>query len=672
MRTLKVNALCGVKNQMYSQYQYISSDLAIGIKDGFFDINSLFWSNIFSAEHVKNLIILANQRKEFGIDPKISVVLKDPKKFLKVYQKSLVSFESPMYAKELYNAMETLEMVCHLHSKFCSAPFDLTISSGYILETSSAYNMERYCLLPFCNPYLSFIEEKIIPEILSYKPKILILTGRPSISSFTIAKIIKQRIPNIFIISDEYESDYYSLKKIKNLLINNASFFSVYNCVNLNNSRGCIAEIEKWYSKPDQYPIDKIGGLIYSLDGGASICITSDNSNICIASKQIEKITHNISILNIKAFENCHCYWNKCSFCGINSKYQGGTNQEWNVSALISTMIESSKRGVKKIWLLDEAIPVDVLREIAEQIIMSKINIIWHVRMRIEPDLADEVLVQMLFQSGLRHILFGFESASPRILKAMNKNSGNFDYLSISEQIVKMFTLREIRVHFSLILGFPAETDIDREQTERFVRYLLKTYNHFSYNINLFYLDVGSKIYQRWESFGILCLSYPCEPRYFLDNHLNWNDSFSSNKESLLEEKREELMKLQYNWYPQGSLIRPSVFYAFWEHSRYELLKKISITTMRHSFDLNNEIILSNMIVISNLKDDIWMLYNLNNHQYITGGVILRDLSEASGSGVTFSSFISRFDNPYKERIKNMILQLIEKDFFVLYNLEAM
>ena len=606
MRTLKVNALCGVKNQLYSQQQYISSDLSIGIKNGFYDINSLFWSNIFSAEHVNNLIILAKQGNEFEIDPKISVIIKEPQKFYKAYQESLKSLESPVSANVLYNAMETLEMICHLHSKYCSAPFDLSISSGYMLETSSSYNMDMHCLLPFCNPYLAFIEEKIVPEILSYNPEILILTGKPSISSFAIAKTIKQRIPNIFIISDEYESDYYSLKKIKNLLIYNTSFFSVYNCVNLSNSQECISEIEKWYSKPNQYPIDEIEGLIYSLDGGANIRITKDNSNICIASNQIDKVTQTKNVLNIKAFANCHCYWNKCSFCGINSKYQGGTNQEWNISGLISTMIESSKRGVKKIWLLDEAIPVDVLRDVAEQIIISNINITWHVRMRIEPDLVDEALAEILFRSGLRHILFGFESASPRVLQAMNKNPGNFDYVSISEQIVKLFTLQNIMVHFSLIFGFPSETNDDREQTERFVRYLFDSYNYFSYNINLFYLDVGSKIYQRWESFGILCLSYPCEPRYFLDNHLKWNDSFSNNKESLLEEKREKLMELQYSWYPQGSLIKPSIFYAFWEHSRYELCEKKLSKTKHYSFDLNKQIILSDMVVISILKEEIW------------------------------------------------------------------
>lgn len=225
MKTLKVNALCGVKNQLYSQQQYVSSDKTIGIKDGFYDINSLFWSNIFSIEHVNNLLALAGQEKEFEIDPKISVIIKAPQEFHKALHIALKALEFPVSANVLYSAMETLEMICHLHSKYCSAPFDLTISSGYLLETSSAYNMDRYCLLQFCNPYLAFIEEEVIPKILTYAPNILILTGKPSISSFAIAKIIKQRIPNIFIISDEFESDYYSLKKIKNLLLYNTSFF---------------------------------------------------------------------------------------------------------------------------------------------------------------------------------------------------------------------------------------------------------------------------------------------------------------------------------------------------------------------------------------------------------------------------------------------------------------
>ena len=50
VRVLKLNALCGVKNQMYSAEQYVGTPKGPYIRDGFFDINSLFWSCIFDSE----------------------------------------------------------------------------------------------------------------------------------------------------------------------------------------------------------------------------------------------------------------------------------------------------------------------------------------------------------------------------------------------------------------------------------------------------------------------------------------------------------------------------------------------------------------------------------------------------------------------------------------------
>ena len=62
MRILKLNALCGVKNQMYCTDQYVDADRVPNIRDGFFDINSLFWSKILAPQRVREILSLAMKR----------------------------------------------------------------------------------------------------------------------------------------------------------------------------------------------------------------------------------------------------------------------------------------------------------------------------------------------------------------------------------------------------------------------------------------------------------------------------------------------------------------------------------------------------------------------------------------------------------------------------------
>lgn len=220
----------------------------------------------------------------------------------------------------------------------------------------------------------------------------------------------------------------------------------------LNNNTQSIDRIKAVLSDKSDINLQTISDLIYSLDNGKTIFITKESSELSSSD-----ITFNIDknkVYNIKAFPQNHCYWNKCSFCGINSKYEGYMNQTWNIDSLIKRINKMFLSGIKKIWFLDEAIPVNVLHDFAEQLITNDINIIWHIRARIDPAFIDNSFVKLLWQAGLRHILFGFESASPRILQLAKKTNDSFNYLEIAEKIVQNITFNKIAVHFLLLLVF--------------------------------------------------------------------------------------------------------------------------------------------------------------------------------------------------------------------------
>lgn len=665
MRILRINSLCGIKNQLYCPEQRIGGKQSTSISDGFFDINSLFWSKIFDLRYVQNLVQRAALELEQDEDPKIQAVLSAPDRFIVSYRDALTVIDgtwTEISASELFQAVETLEIICYLHSRLDSAPFVLTLPQGYIHSKYSALDMERICLLPFCNPYLDFICKDIIPSILAYHPDVLILTGVLNLPAFAIAKQLRKMLPNVFLVAADNESDYFSMEKIGHLLVRNSALFSVYHCVMLRYDSQAESKLAQLKEPPSISDLNDIPNLVYSLDGGNTIAKTM--SAPALPPESLKGRPGSNYVCSTKAFPQNRCYWNRCSFCGINSKYGESCTEVWNVNETFERIKRLHSCGITKFWFLDEAIPAMTLKCLAEQLVASDQEIIWHVRTRIEP--AFTALAKILALAGLKHIIFGLESASKRVLALMEKTTDGFDYIEVAEQIVKAYTAVGIHVHFSAIFGFPTETEEERHETVLFLTYLQKHYKLFSYNVNSFYLDIGSKIYQRWENYDITSLSFPCSPKYYLENYLDWNNAMSPNRAAAIQADKDFLMMQQYNWYPEGALIRPDIFYAFWEFGRFSLrLKVLSEITELPALNMNKTITFSPMSTFCQLPSKSWLIYHLKNHHFVIGGTILCDLAKAAQDKVKFSSFLCRYEGPYKAKAEELITKLYCKRFFV-------
>lgn len=650
-------------NQLYSNEQNVKCKETSSIENGYFDINSLFWSNILAPDQVQSLIVQAQNELSNDTSAKVKVITDSPKLFYSAYMNALEGISSASNRKILYQYMETLEMVCNLHTKLISAPFTLTLSQGYVVNNVSAVDMERNCLLPYYNPYLNFIKSIVVPRIIEYQPQILVLTGAPSLASFAIAKLAKKYQADLFVICADYESDYYSLRKIEHLLLKNNAFFKVYNCVILDDYNRILAQLSDLLNCIDSTYLQNVPNIIFSLDKGKSIIRTERIEIASTYNLWVPNTVNKNYVHNMRAFPQNHCYWNQCSFCGINSKYNQHDNSNWDLDALIQEIKSVVNRGIKFIWFLDESIPVSVLRAFSIRILHEKLHFIWHVRTRVESQFVDSSLVDILYQAGLRHIIFGFESASERILSLMKKTPYVSDYLRVAECIVREFTPK-IRVHFSSIIGFPSETCLERKETAMFLGYLFNEYPGFSYNVNTFYLDVGSKMFQRWEEYDIAGLSFPCAPQYFLGNQITWYDMVSSELSLVIQEERETLMKCQFDWYPEDSLIEPSVFYAFYEYSRLELIQEKDKLYEKKRTLYSSAISLSPMICLSKLDQETWQLYNLENHNYVVGGEILKALVDADKANTSLVVFMDQYESKQREQAQALIEQLHLLGFF--------
>ena len=663
MKILQINSLCGIKNQMYDPTQVIHAQSPVEISNGFFDINSLFWTQIFELQQVEELIQCAALELSQDKSPKIQAIINAPELFLSVYSDALQALDgawNDLSEERLFSSLETLEMVCILFSRLKSAPFHLTISEGYVLSRYSALDMEQTCLLPFCNPYLNFINEMILPQILEYNPDVLILSGSINLASFAIAKYMRKIRPDIFIVAADCETDYYSFKKISKLLVHNSALFSVYHCLVLKNLALAKSEFQR-KKKITSVDLEKIPNLIYSLDGGNTIQKTTSRSSTTYEVPVEPRLKDHV--YNLKAFQGNHCFWNRCSFCGINSKYSHGSCIEWDIPSAASMLEQCYAEGINRFWFLDEAIPTSVLKGLCEEILARKLRIVWHVRTRIDPSLI--ALADLLYAAGLRHIIFGLESASERVLGLMEKTSGDFDYLDVAEQIVREFSSAGIQVHFSSILGFPTESEAERNETILFLEYLQKHYSLFSYNVNIFYLDIGSKIYRRWDEYDITGLSFPCSPKFYLGNDLDWIGSTSSGLKDELEKDQYTAMAHQYIWYPEGALIEPNIFYSFWEYGRFALLRKPLYQREKTSYPtLDTPVKINPKICFCPLGPDLWLMYHFENHHFAVGGAILNDLMTAAQKRESIQSILLRYPHTHREAAMEVILQLYNKGFF--------
>lgn len=108
----------------------------------------------------------------------------------------------------------------------------------------------------------------------------------------------------------------------------------------------------------------------------------------------------------------------------------------------------------------------------------SNINITWGCSARI--DTVDEDLLKNIAESGCISMYFGIETGSNRMQKLINKN---YD-LSVLDHLIILLDKYKIKPTFSLMYGFPQETEIDLRKTIELLLNLYEKYNKDFFNGN--------------------------------------------------------------------------------------------------------------------------------------------------------------------------------------------
>ena len=199
-----------------------------------FDINELFWKEIFSDTSIKKTIKYAEicYKHSRHIPLKLQVILGDTSQYYKNLKKALnFKFTHNTSKQTFFSCLETLEMFCELYTYCWTLPYKLSIAEGFAHNKDSTEFLYEYCLTKNFNPYLDFIQLSVFPELVNKKPDILWIMGRPNIAIFSLIKLLKAKLPKVYIVLCDLKTEYYSLFKIKDFLIKNTVLFTLFDCI---------------------------------------------------------------------------------------------------------------------------------------------------------------------------------------------------------------------------------------------------------------------------------------------------------------------------------------------------------------------------------------------------------------------------------------------------------
>jgi hypothetical protein len=247
--------------------------------------------------------------------------------------------------------------------------------------------------------------------------------------------------------------------------------------------------------------------------------------------------------IHIRLF-NSPCYWRKCTFCTINNKYPRNAKKVLRSNLYVRNRIQHllddiALHNVTYVAFSDEAISLPVLLYFAKRIQQHKLKIHWSVRARLDKRITFKN-AKKLAASGLIEIAFGLESVNKRINKLMMKRKKHLSENDI-HNILHNLSECGIAQHLYYIIGFPSETKAEANETLTFIHEAFNRYKDFSFTSNIFSLMKKSYIELNPDKFSIVitdsnnsCISgiqyydNTCGDKYTRDEVIDIHKQFSS------------------------------------------------------------------------------------------------------------------------------------------------
>ena len=193
----------------------------------------------------------------------------------------------------------------------------------------------------------------------------------------------------------------------------------------------------------------------------------------------------------------------QCNYCTDQVFYKRRFNA-YRVERVVDELADLVPRyNIEHVPLFDSNFLVDRKRAvaIAKGIVAAGVKFQWDFQTSTDfLALMSEDDVRALAESGVHHIGFGTESASQEVLALMNKR---FQHVEQMVETARKTNLAGIHVVFNIILGYPGETEAQRQQTFRVMSDIAREYPNVSFSPNIFTPYPGIPIWPQLKEMGV-------------------------------------------------------------------------------------------------------------------------------------------------------------------------
>lgn len=227
------------------------------------------------------------------------------------------------------------------------------------------------------------------------------------------------------------------------------------------------------------------------------------------------------------------CYWTRCAFCSHYHLFRRRFRMKTVAGVRAEMDHLAARHGCRTFYLSDEAIPPRTARGLAGVLRREGLGYRWFGESRFERALDAETLGD-LAAGGCRMLMFGLESAVPRVLDRMAKGIDP----AWAREVLRGCAEAEIRAFVMFFIGFPGETEEEAEETLRFVEDLRGPITHVAFSN--FILEHKSPVYREPERYGITeILPYAGEDLKIYSDYRLTEGLSSAEAVSFLERARE-------------------------------------------------------------------------------------------------------------------------------------
>lgn len=189
------------------------------------------------------------------------------------------------------------------------------------------------------------------------------------------------------------------------------------------------------------------------------------------------------------------CYWMRCTFCIHHKSYY--RYRARSPEKVVSDIRELQKKyNAHYFQFADEMIHPRTFNQLSEEILKQGLDIRFYSSVKPTRDFTSDLLAKM-YDAGARVLMWGVESGTQRILDLIDKGTTVPDI----EKVLKDSSRAGIWNMVFMIMGYPTQTE---QEVEGDMRFLERNQQYIGTAAkSLFQLEVGSRIYENPEKYGI-------------------------------------------------------------------------------------------------------------------------------------------------------------------------